>query len=54
MKYLIRLVQVHESFRIPEIKALAALADTDVQVLHYSEQVRNRKASKTRGLATGN
>ncbi|KAH0544951.1 hypothetical protein FGG08_000877 [Glutinoglossum americanum] len=36
-EYLIRLVQVHESFRKPEILALAALANINVEVLSYSE-----------------
>ncbi|KAI9782687.1 MAG: hypothetical protein M1839_004674 [Geoglossum umbratile] len=36
-EYLIRLVQVHESFRKPEILALAALANVNIEVLSYSE-----------------
>ena len=39
MEYLIRLVQVHESFRRPELKALAVLADVNVEFLFYSEYV---------------
>jgi tRNA (guanine10-N2)-methyltransferase len=38
-EYLIRLVQVHESFRKPEILALAALANVNIEVLSYSECV---------------
>jgi tRNA (guanine10-N2)-methyltransferase len=38
-EYLIRLVQVHESFRKPEILALATLADISVEVLSYDEFV---------------
>ncbi|MCJ1269221.1 hypothetical protein MMC22_009110 [Lobaria immixta] len=37
MEYLIRFVQVHESFRKPEVEALAALANVDVEFLDYSE-----------------
>lgn len=39
MDYLIRLVQIHESFRKPEIRALAVLADINVEFLVYSEYV---------------
>ena len=38
-EYLIRFVQVHASFRKPEILALAALADVDIEVHSYSECV---------------
>ena len=40
MDYLIRLVQVHESFRKPEIQALAVLAQINVVFLVYCEYVR--------------
>lgn len=39
MEYLIRFVQVHESFRKPEVEALAALAKVDIEFLDYSECV---------------
>ena len=39
MEYLIRFVQLHESFRKAEILALAELADVNVEVLIYSEYV---------------
>lgn len=39
MDYLVRFVQVHESFRKPEIEALAVLANVDVGLLAYSERV---------------
>ena len=39
MEYLIRFVQVHETFRKPEIEALADLAGIDVEFLDYSELV---------------
>lgn len=41
MEYLIRFVQVHESFRRPEVEALAALAKFDVEFIDYSECVRS-------------
>ena len=37
--YLIRFVQVHETFRRPEIEALAVLADINIEFLSYSEYV---------------
>ena len=40
MDFLIRFVQVHESFRRPEIQALAVLANVNVEFLSYSENVR--------------
>lgn len=40
MEFLIRFVQVHETFRKPEIEALAALADINAEFLLYSENVR--------------
>lgn len=39
MEYLIRLVQVHESFRKAEILALAVLADIKVEIIEYYEYV---------------
>lgn len=39
MEYLIRFAQVHESFRIPEIEALAARVRVEVEVVFYSEHV---------------
>lgn len=41
MEYLIRFVQVHETFRKPEVEALAALANFRVEFLDYSECVRS-------------
>lgn len=40
MDYLIRFVQIHENFRRPEIEALAALTQTDLELVVYSELVR--------------
>lgn len=39
MDYLIRLVQVHESFREAEVRALAHLASIDLEIIEYSEYV---------------
>lgn len=39
MEYLIRFAQAHESFRLPEIKALATLAEIDVEVVFYDRFV---------------
>ncbi|KAK7964069.1 hypothetical protein PG988_011043 [Apiospora saccharicola] len=35
MEYLIRFSQSHETFRIPEIQALAKVVGADMQILHY-------------------
>lgn len=40
MEYLVRFVQHHESFRKEEIKALAVLADINIEWIYYSEVVR--------------
>ena len=39
MDYLIRFVQIHETFRRPEIQALATLAEINIELLDYSEYV---------------
>ncbi len=39
MDYLIRLVQVHQTFRRPEIEALAILAGTNVEFVYYDDNV---------------
>ncbi|TVY82003.1 tRNA (guanine(10)-N2)-methyltransferase [Lachnellula suecica] len=36
MEYMIRFTQVHETFRLPEIEALAVLEGIDLEVLSYS------------------
>ena len=39
MEYLIRFIQMHESFRKPETDALAELAGLELQWMIYSEDV---------------
>ena len=39
MEYMIRFTQVHETFRLAEIKALAVLENIDLEVLSYSPSV---------------
>jgi len=39
MDYLIRFSQSHETFRIPEIQALAKVVGADMQILHYDLEV---------------
>ena len=41
MEYMIRFTQVHETFRLAEIKALAVLEGIDLEVLSYSPSVRS-------------
>lgn len=40
MDYLIRFIQMHETFRKPETDALAKLAGLSVEWVWYSEDVR--------------
>lgn len=42
MEYLIRLAQMHETFRRPELEALAVLHNVDLEILEYSDQVRKK------------
>jgi hypothetical protein len=39
MEYLIRLAQMHETFRRPELEALAVLYNVDLEILEYSDEV---------------
>ena len=39
-EYLVRLVQVHESFRKAELEALAELTGVEMEIILYSEDVR--------------
>lgn len=40
MEYMIRFTHVHETFRVPEIRALAVLEGIDLEVVSYSPNVR--------------
>jgi tRNA G10 N-methylase Trm11 len=42
MEYLIRFVQLHETFRKPEITALAELASINIEFLSYLEDVSHQ------------
>jgi hypothetical protein len=39
MEYLIRLAQMHETFRRPELESLAELHNVDLEILEYSDEV---------------
>jgi tRNA (guanine10-N2)-methyltransferase len=39
MQYLIRFTQLHESFRLAEIQALAVLAGVDLKIVYYNDEV---------------
>ena len=39
MEYLIRFAQAHETFRRPEINALASLAGIDLEIVSYDQFV---------------
>lgn len=45
MEYMIRFTQVHETFRLAEIKALAILEGVDVEILSYSPSVSTRMSA---------
>ena len=45
MEYLVRLVQLHESFRRPELEALACLADIELDIVDYRPDVRQMMSS---------
>ncbi|KAJ2984596.1 hypothetical protein NUW58_g5974 [Xylaria curta] len=38
MKYLIRFTQIHETFRLAELQALAVLAKVDLKIIAYSTE----------------
>lgn len=42
MEYLIRLAQMHETFRRPELEALAVLHNVDLEILEYADEVWQR------------
>lgn len=39
MEYIIRFSQSHETFRLPEIQALAELGKIDMKVIYYHPEV---------------
>ncbi len=45
MQYLIRFTQLHETFRLAEIKSLAILARVDVKIISYNDEVSKKGAS---------
>lgn len=42
MEYLIRFSQSHETFRLPEIQALAELGKIDMKVIYYHPEVSSK------------
>jgi len=40
MEYLVRLIQIHETFRKPELEALAVLVGVDLEIVYYHDSVR--------------
>jgi tRNA G10 N-methylase Trm11 len=45
MEYLVRFTQVHETFRIAEIEALATLENISLQIVSYSPIVSHLLAT---------
>lgn len=39
MHFLIKFAQAHETFRIPEIRALSILEGVDLEIVEYKEDV---------------
>ena len=39
MEYLVRLAQCHESFRQPELEAVATLIGVDIEIISYDDNV---------------
>ena len=48
MDYLIRFIQMHESFRKPETDALAEMLGLGVRWIYYSEDVRELRGGGQR------
>lgn len=38
-EYLVRLAQIHESFRLAELRALAELAGVELEIVKYDDDV---------------
>jgi tRNA G10 N-methylase Trm11 len=38
-EYLVRLAQIHESFRTAELRALAVMAGTEMEIVRYDDDV---------------
>lgn len=53
MEFLIRLVQVHESFRKSELEALATLFDIRLEFLFYDKEVSLFLISELSSLGRG-
>lgn len=45
MEFLIRFSQSHETFRMPEIQALAVVAGVDMKVVYYDVEVSTLPAT---------
>jgi tRNA G10 N-methylase Trm11 len=39
MQYMIRLAQCHESFRVPELQAVATAIGVDLEIVSYDDYV---------------
>lgn len=47
MEYLIRFSQWHETFRLAEIQALAQVARINMEVLSYSDEVKEKEKRRS-------
>jgi tRNA G10 N-methylase Trm11 len=50
MDFFIKFAQVHETFRLPEIQALAIVENVDLTVLEYDESVCDARRAKDHPL----
>lgn len=48
MEYLIRLIQIHETFRKPELEALAEIGNIKLEIVYYSAHVSTSKSFQPR------
>lgn len=39
MEYLVRMAQIHETFRVPELRALARIEGIEMEVVEYDDDV---------------
>lgn len=45
MDFIIKFAQAHETFRIPEIEALAVVENVPLEIIQYDEQVSHLSES---------
>lgn len=51
MDFIIKFAQIHETFRVPEIEALAIVEGIDLRIIDYNEKVRETKSTPMKAAA---